>query len=145
GDNRFVVLEESYGAGIPVTGPGKTWVSEAKRLKDKWGVSLFSCDHRPDAIRDFSTNGIPATTAFKDIYLGIRRVVEALHPYDGRPGMRILDQAQHTIAELRSYQWETTKDGGSFLEVPAEGQSDHAADALRYAVAELRPYVESKG
>lgn len=145
GDNRFVVLEESYAAGRQILGHGTTWLSEAKRLKDKYGVSLFACDPaRPDAIQDFSTNAIPAVGAFNDVFLGIRRVVEALHPVDGHAGLRICDQAQHLIAELRSYQWETTKDGGSFLESPAEGQSDHAADALRYAITELRPYASQK-
>lgn len=151
GDNRFMVLEESYAAGRQILGHGTTWVSEAHRLRDKWGVSLFACDPaRPDAIQDFSSNGLPAVGAFNDVYLGIRRVVEALHVVEqgngaGKPGLRILDQAQHLIAELRSYQWESTKDGGGFLESPAEGQSDHAADALRYAVAELRPYANKQG
>ncbi len=142
GDNRFVVLEESYAAGRQILGHGTTWLSEAKRLKEKYAVSLFVCDPaRPDAVRDFASNGIPAVGAFNDVYLGIRRVAEALHPVDGRPGMRVLDGCTHLIAELRSYQWKTTRDGGSFLEVPADNQSDHAADALRYVVVELRPYA----
>src|SRR5262249_14500147 len=128
---------------------GTTWLSEAKRLRDKWGVTLFVCDPaRPDAIHDLATNSIPTIAAYNDVYLGIRRVAEAIHPALGLPGMRILDQCKHLVSEMRSYQWKQNRnlanpDMATFAEVPADNQADHACDALRYATVELRPYVTS--
>ena len=147
--HKFVVLEESYASGRPITGHGTTWVSEAARLREKWGVSLFACDPaRPDAITDMAGQGIPTVNAFNDVYLGIRRVAEALHPVTvgtingheaKEPGMYILDQCRNGVRELRNYQWAATKDQSGFMEKPADDQSDHFCDALRYAIAELRP------
>lgn len=142
GDTRMVVLEESYAAGRSILGTGTTWLSEAKRLRAKWGVSLFVCDPaRPDAITDLQTNGIPATGAYNDVYLGIRRVAEGLHVVNGVPGLRVMDTCTNGRGELRSYQWKSTRDQSGFLEVPADGQADHFCDALRYGVVELRPFA----
>lgn len=143
GDVGAVVLEESYAPMRPILGNGvTTWLSEARRLKDKWGASLFVCDPaNPGAINDFSVNGIPTIAAFNDIHLGIRRVAEFLHPVNGVPGLLIIDQCQHGISEARSYQWKSNKDQTGFAETPADGQADHFLDALRYALTELRPYA----
>lgn len=140
-EDEMVVLDESYMANRPILGGGVTWLSEAKRLQHKWGISQFSCDPaRPDAIHDLTVNGIYCTGARNDIYLGVRRVAEALH--DGKT--KILSSCTNLIRELRNYQWAQTKDGASFQETPADGQSDHAADALRYGVVELKPYAYAK-
>lgn len=141
---RFVVLEESYATNRPVTGHAQTtWLSEARRLQQRWGVSLFLCDSaQPGSTNDLSSNGIPAVGAWKDVYLGIRRVAEALHPVDGKPGMVILDRCPNLARELRAYAWKSSKDQSGFGEAPAENQSDHAIDALRYAMVELRPYAK---
>jgi hypothetical protein len=117
-------------------------LSEAKRLRNKWGVSLFVCDPaRPDAIHDLQTNGIPAAGAYNDVYLGIRRVAEGFHVVDGKPSLRVMDTCIQGRGELRSYQWKSARDQSSFLEVPADGQADHFCDALRYGVVELRPFA----
>ncbi len=147
-DNAFVILEESYAPSRPVSGSAQTtWVSEARRLQQRWGVSLFACDpSRPDAINDMCVNSLPAAGANNDIHLGVRRVAEALHvdPVSKRPGMHILSRCKDVVREIRNYQWKSTKDQNGFAEVPAEGQSDHGLDGLRYAMAELRPYAEPK-
>jgi len=147
-DNAHVILEESYAPSRPVSGSASvTWVSESKRLMQRWGVSVFSCDpSRPDAINDMLVNSIPAVGANNDIHLGIRRVAEALHvdPVSKRPGMHILSNCQNVIREMRDYQWKATKDQGGFAEVPADGQSDHGLDGLRYAMIEHRPYASPK-
>lgn len=139
--SQLVVLEESYAAMRPIVGPGdRTWLAEARRLREKWNVSLFACDPaRPDAINDFANNGLPAVAAFNDIYLGIRRVSEAIHT-----GMLVLDTCSNLIGEMRSYQWQPNRDQTGFGEVPASGQADHACDALRYATVEHRPYAIQK-
>lgn len=138
-DERLVVLDESYAANRPVLGNAQTtWLSECVRLRDKWGVSVFACDPaQPSAIHDLNVNGIYCTGARNDNYLGIRRVAESLH--GGRS--KVFATCGNLIRELRNYQWAATKDGAGFQEVPAKNQSDHAADAFRYAVTELRPYA----
>lgn len=146
GDTRMVVLEESYGAQRPINGEEgmTTWVSEGKRLMKKWGVQLFTCDTEdPAAIRDLATAGLPVSGAWKNVYHGIRRVSEGLHVVNGRPGLRIMESCVNLIREKRNYQWKALRDQSGFMEEPADGQSDHALDAERYAVVELRPFVAS--
>lgn len=147
-DSAHVVLEESYAPSRPVTGSAATtWVSEAKRLMTRWGVSMFSCDpSRPDAINDMLVNSIPAVGANNDIHLGIRRVAESLHvdPLTKRPGMFILSDCKNVVREMRDYQWKATKDQSGFAETPADGQSDHGLDGMRYAMIEHRPYASPK-
>lgn len=146
-EESFVVLEESYAANRPILGHGTTWLSECIRLQSKWGVSVFACDPaRPDAIHDLTANGIHCSGARNDIYLGVRRMSEAMHAEPGqRPKMRVLNTCANLIRELRNYQWAQTKDGASFQETPADGQSDHACDAARYGFVELKPYAYANG
>lgn len=147
GDGRFIVLEESYASGRPVTGSAQTtWLSECRRLQQRWGVSIFLCDAAAAGdISDLAVNGTPAVGAWKDVHLGIRRVAEALHVTDGRPGLVILDRCTNLVRELGGYVWKSTKDQTGFAEVPADDQSDHAIDALRYGLVELRPYATQQG
>jgi hypothetical protein len=144
GNGKYVVLEESYASGRPVTGhAAHTWLSECRRLMQRWGVSLFTCDYADaGAIADLAVNGIPTVNAWKDVYLGIRRVAEGLHQHEGQAGLVIFDRCPNLVRELRSYAWKSSKDQSGFAEVPADNQSDHAIDALRYAMVELRPYAE---
>lgn len=144
-DTQMVVLEESYEPNQRITGDGTTWVSEAMRLKRKWGISLFTCDsENPHAVNDFNINGLSAMNAWKDVYLGIRRVAEGLHVVGKKPGLRILDTCVNVRREIRSYQWRSNRDQSNFMDEPAGNQSDHSLDALRYAVVELRPYVANQ-
>lgn len=142
GDQRMVVLEESYAAQRPINGDGKTWVSEGNRLRDKWGVQLFTCDTEdPSRMRDLAIAGLPVAGAWKSVYLGIRRVSEGLHVVNGRPGLRIMESCVNLIREKRNYQWKALRDQSGFMEEPADNQSDHGLDAERYAVVELRPFA----
>lgn len=131
GGGRYVVLEESYASNRPIVGHAQTtWLSEARRLQQRWGVSLFTCDSASSgSISDLQTNGVPVIGAWKDVYLGIRRIAEALHSDGGHPGMVILDRCQNTARELKAYAWKSTKDQSGFGEAPAENQSDHACFA----------------
>lgn len=144
GDARMVVLDESYAAQRPINGEPDmvTWVSEGKRLQQRWGVEAFYCDTEdPAAIRDLSTAGLPATGAWKNVYLGIRRVSEGLHVVNGKPGLRVMESCVNMIREKRNYQWKALRDQSGFTEEPADNQDDHALDAERYAVVALRPFA----
>jgi hypothetical protein len=146
---RWLVLEESYAPARimfdPRLGAG-TWVAEAMRLREKWGISGFWVDpSRPDARNDFLRSGLPTFLADNEIAFGIRKVAEALHPCDhlgGLPRLQVMADCENLRREIRNYQWGLTKTGETFTDVPADGQSDHAIDALRYAMAELMRFEE---
>lgn len=140
---ELIALEESYADHRSVFDPrmeDKTWIGEAKRLRDKWGVIRFFCDHDPGNIHDFTRTGIPTAHAFKEVTYGIRRVSEQLHPVDGKPKMRIMNTCTNLIREKRAYVWDGVRGSESYAEMPAPNQSDHALDAERYAVLELVKY-----
>lgn len=143
GDDDFVVLEESYAAGrsrLRTGDGGTTWLTEARRLKEKWRPSRFACDPEdPDAINMLSDNGIPAVPANNRRGHGIRRVAEAMHIVRGKPGLRVFSQCANLIREIKNYLWQPNKAQTGFIEEPAKDASDHAVDPLRYAVLELNP------
>jgi hypothetical protein len=143
GDSRMVFLDESYAPGRHITHGAVSWVSEAKRLRDLWGVERFYCDPAdPSKIMDLRVAGLPVQGASNNVHKGIRRVAESLHVVDNKPQSFVLSGCKNLIRELRNYQWRPTKDQSGFYEDPADGQSDHACDAARYAVVGLRPFVE---
>jgi hypothetical protein len=144
-DSRVVFLEESYAPGRHITHGSVSWVSEAKRLREKWGIEMFYCDPAdPSKIMDLRIAGLPVQGASNNVHKGIRRVAESLHVVDGKPQSFMLSDCKHLIRELRNYQWRPTKDQSGFYEEPADGQSDHACDAARYGVVGLRPFVEAE-
>jgi len=151
--SQLVVVEEIKEPHLQVIAqnPGeRCWVSEAVRLHTKWRVDKFVCDHRPDYVHAFLRAGLPAMNAHKDITAGIRRVSETMlcNAAEGMPGsvnyvpsvpgLVIAKQCKELIHEMRNLAWAVDKHG-AMLEEPAPG-NDHAADALRYAVMELRRY-----
>jgi phage terminase large subunit len=68
-----------------------------------------------------------------DVWDGIQHVKEFLSKgKDGRPSLYIHPRCTHTIQELESYQWDSTKDGAN-REEPLK-EHDHCMDALRYLI-----------
>lgn len=141
GDGNWIVLDESYGPGRrPIAGSSVTWLGECQRFAQLYGVRDFVGDPEDaGAMFDLRNNGVRIRSANKQVYTGIRRVASALHPRpNGKPGLRFFDRCKNAIREIRNYQWKEAKGGGSFLEEPADGQEDHAMDALRYSAMELK-------
>jgi hypothetical protein len=144
--SEFVALDESYASHrriySPNQGADETWVGEARRLKDLWGIQQFFCDPaRPDAIFDFTSAGLHATGAQNDILYGVRKMQEVMHPVNGKPKLTILSHCKELIREVKTYEWAAAKSEGDFSEMPAGGQSDHAIDASRYGIVELTRYA----
>lgn len=144
-DDELIVLDESYAAGRRRLGmDGVTWLSEAHRLKQKWGIDVFTCDPEdPETISAFADNGINAYGASNGVLHGIRRVAEAMHPVTSggmtRPGLRILSTCTNLIREIRNYMWKPNKDQTGFIDEPDDKSGEHALDPMRYAVLELNP------
>lgn len=146
GDVAWVVLDEFYSVGIrPLVGSTRTWFGECQRVMRDYGVKEFVGDYGGGGdghMQDLRNNGIPVRNAHKTVQAGISRVAGALHvnPITKRPRLRILNTARNLIRELRVYQWKQAPNGTDFLDEPAPGQDDHAADSLRYAAMALRTY-----
>lgn len=148
GHGLFVVLDESYASNRLVFDSRDiegTWAGEAWRLKRKWGIETFFADPaRPDAIYDFTRAGLSCLPANNEIRFGVRKVAEVLHPQPSKvahlppqPRLVVLDTCKNLIHEAPNYVWAQTRDKSGFTELPAEGQSDHALDAVRYPIVEL--------
>lgn len=153
--SQLVVVDVVKESHLQVIGPDaseKSWVSEAVRLQKRWGIGSFLCDHEPGFVHAFQRAGLNARNAYKDIAHGIRRVSETLMVRPGvgtpgsvnyvppAPGLVIHRDCKSLIEELRNLAWDVDKHGNT-LEEPAPG-NDHASDALRYAVMELRRYSD---
>ncbi len=144
GNGDCIVLEESYATKryvIDSHNSNATWVSEAQRLKAKWDIKMFYCDpSRRDSIDSFQDRRLPVLQAYNEVSYGIRRCAELMHPENGRSRLRVLSTCQNLIREIRDYQWAPNRRGDHFADLPAPGQSDHAVDALRYAIVEVARY-----
>ena len=140
-----IAVEESYASHRLMSDPrldSGTWVHEAMRLRDKWGITRFFADPaRPEYVHEMVRAGVPCTPADNDVMSGIQRLAGALHIESGKPRMRILSTLPNLLRELPAYAWAEarikTLDGSGFKEAPADGQSDHAVDASRYVHNEL--------
>jgi phage terminase large subunit len=136
---ELIVLEEHGESHLQLIAPAgeRSWLSEAKRLTDKWGIEMFVCDpSRPENIVSFSLAGFYAIGANNNLLGGIRRVDEMLSS-----GCLTLHRScTGLIKEMRNWAWDTSKDGHT-KEKPVAG-GDHRIDALRYGVMELRKYPD---
>src|SRR5262249_49800875 len=134
----------SYGPGRrPLeSDPQKSLAHECRRLQAKWGITEFVADPAdPGANFDLQRSGINVRGASNNVAHGIRKMSEVLHVLDGQPRFVVFDTCKNFIREAKAWQWGTTRDGGEFTEEPAANQSDHALDAARYAIMELRRYA----
>ncbi len=143
-NNRYVVLDESYSPNrrlVDPRGVDGTWIGEARRLRDQWDIQMFYCDPSLRYNRDeFQNYNLPVMSADNDISYGIRKCAEALHLENGHPRLRVLSHCTNLIREIREYQWAQNKRLDSYVDVPAQNQSDHAIDAMRYAIVEAARY-----
>ena len=144
GGGRCVVLDESYGTHKMVVNlhSPDSWVSEARRLRDKWGISQFYCDPaRPEFISAFSIAGLPVSGAINDVQYGIRKVLECMHVNNGTSNLMIFADCRNLLREIPMYVWDEIRGSENFKETVAKNQSDHAIDALRYALVPLTHYT----
>jgi PBSX family phage terminase large subunit len=127
-DGRLHIFREWYRRNQlqdAVVAANKTWYDEIKPgsvVVDASAAGLIA------SLRDA---GIPATPHKGRVLDGIGRVQNMLAVQaDGRPRLTIDPSCVQTIAEFESYVWKEGKDD-------PEKQSDHAMDALRYAIDEV--------
>ncbi len=93
------------------------------------------CEHEPAHIQQFRKAGWPAVKAEKSLDGGIDHVRERLTTdSEGRPGLLVADRCSDLIQEFLSYKEE---------HVGKAAATDHALDALRYALFTHTPVQES--
>lgn len=118
---EYVLIEEVTKKHLLVEG----WISEAKRLQEKYGKMPFYADSaRPDNINAFLQNDIMTYKAKKDINQGIEDVARRLKRnllYFYRPGLKDF------LKEVYQYVW----DERTGLPVKT---NDDVMDMVRYAV-----------
>lgn len=131
--DQFVVLDLYYESQQPVEhlidpSDGSGWMLR----EEKPAGELYS-DHEPEHIQKFRTAGYEAYAATKDLDEGIDEVRSVLDTdVDGRPGLLVLEDCTELIKEFQSYKED---------DVGTSRATDHALDALRYAIMGDR-YVE---
>jgi phage terminase large subunit len=125
-DDRRQVIHEQYASGRSLS-----WcVATARAIKATYGVAMFWVD--PSAaglLMELRNNGCPAQSADNDVLRGIQSVATHVHATT----LTVHASCANLIRELLSYRWKEHRQHGT-MEEPADNQSDHAADALRYAV-----------
>lgn len=143
---QLAVVDEVYATEKIFYEPREddSWCKLAEERSKRFNIDHIRCDSaEPDKISDLKRSGVTARIAKKDVLWGIRKVSEALNVVRGVPGLVVLDSCTNLIREIEAYAREPERGAiDSFNDDPASGQSDHALDALRYAVVELNRNVD---
>jgi len=109
-------------------------VAVATELQEEWGIESFYCDpSEPANIEEMRAAGLHALAADNAVTEGIQKVKARLvDAGDGRPRLTVAPGCVNTVAEFESYCWKESRTG-EYKDEP-EKTSDHAMDALRYAM-----------
>lgn len=116
-DGRYVVVDEYY--------ESESHVDDAIEWLQGRPKGRVYCEHEPSDIDRFRDAGWTAKKAEKSIDAGISEVRDWFESKEGKPGLLVSSQCSNTIQELLSYQES---------EVGKSAATDHACDALRYAI-----------
>ncbi len=138
------VTDEVYEARLPITNESKTdksptWVSMVKPIYDARRVKRAYVDVSDGnkGMLAYNKAGISSVVVSKgSIIEGIRVVQRFLGSHEGEAHLFIDRACENLIREIRAYVFEVTS-GGIILERPDKKCSDHALDALRYALISL--------
>lgn len=132
-DGIYDVINEEYASGRPLTG----WIESFRSLREQHRIRTYYADpSSPMLIQSARQAGLVCVAADNDVWDGIQRVQALLH--QGR--LRVHTRCKNLLREMEGYHWAKDPRGGALREEPAPNQSDHACDALRYAlVEETRP------
>lgn len=138
---RIVVLHEEYHREVLVDSTG--WHAIARKLRDRFGpLEKFVADPSGkgeiESLR-LALGGNPVVeNALNDVADGIRRVSIKLLSRSAPGGQReppnliVADSCVNLIREFEAYTWREVRKVAT--EQPDQNCSDHALDALRYAV-----------
>ena len=106
----------------------------AKKIKSegiKPFVEIYADSSEPKSIAELKQYGIkvfPVTKGQDSIRFGVDILLQ--EPF------YVTKESTNLISELRRYMWDKVKGTNSFYNKPANGQMDHAIDAMRYVAME---------
>jgi hypothetical protein len=132
-DNKWYIVEESFGEQINVVSMNATvdsWVKRARFLQAKWEVAMFFCDNAsPQNIALFRGARLKADGAMKAVKEGIQVVCDYLkiNEDDLSTRLQISKKCRETLGEITYYHWREGKE-------EPEKVNDHTMDALRYLI-----------
>lgn len=128
-NGTIYIVEELYESKLPLD----QLTARLKKLKEKWGVEVFYCDHsRPEIKDQLKRYGLPVTNKKVSlIETGISMVDQRI-----RSGfLKVYMTCRNLIDEAARYQ--RKKQGeGEYSEKPVD-KNNHLLDALRYLVTGL--------
>lgn len=135
GTGRIVVLHEEYHRDLLVNDTG--WHAIARKIRERFGpLERFVADpSEPGNITSLrlALDARPVVeNAQNSVADGIARVSVKLLARSGQPDLIVSDTCVNLIREFESYTWRDVR--GDAVEEPDPKCSDHALDALRYAV-----------
>lgn len=117
--DRWTVAEEFYERRC-ITGQHSSALED---MMDRWGTGVAYCDpSEPANIDEFRRDGLNAKPAENDVTPGIQKVSAQ------RDNLQVATNCQNVVNEFGQYQYKDDE-----KDVP-EKVSDHAMDALRYAL-----------
>jgi phage terminase large subunit len=133
-DGRLYIFREHYKAGMTVNEHAGV-IKQFERERDKsWTVA----DHDAEDRATLHQHGIFTRAANKDVAAGINAVKSLLAVQsDGKPRLMIHASCRNLIGEFLDYTWEPPRENRNAKEVPIKDR-DHALDALRYMVMQLK-------
>lgn len=123
--NQYVVVDEYYRSGKQIEDVVDPDNPESGWVHGHPGGTIYA-EHEPAHIDKFRAAGWTATKAEKSLDEGIPHVRGKLETdEEGRPGLIVCDNCTETIKEFQSYKED---------HVGKSQATDHALDALRYAI-----------
>jgi len=140
--DEILAVEEHTEAGLQSWADDereRSWASVILGLKNRWQASTVIVDSEfPEMISQLLRRGLNATGAQKgpgSVRAGLLQVRSWLHPHEGQPRLRVLENCKQLVADIEAASWIYDKRNGWFVDGELnESIPSHCADAMRYAL-----------
>ena len=128
-DGRMHVLEEFYHSQMLEADV----ISAAQDIASRFKVETFVLDPSAAKLKAaMHASNLDVSSADNSVFPGIQKVQQRLaRTGDGKPRLTVDPKCENTIREFESYEW---LGGSSGYKDAPKKETDHAMDALRYAV-----------
>ena len=128
-DGRMHILEEFYQSQMLEADV----ISAAQDIASRFKVEAFVLDPSAAKLKAaMHASNLDVSSADNSVFPGIQKVQQRLaRAGDGKPRLTVDPKCENTIREFESYEW---LGGSSGYKDAPKKETDHAMDALRYAV-----------
>lgn len=132
-DGRLYVYREYYKARERTL----VHAENIKNLSGNERIYRTCADHDASERAELEEQGLSTVAAKKDIVSGVQELKKRLVPgSNGKPSIFFFSTLKNTLGEIYEYIWDDSA-SKAMKEVPLK-KNDHAMDALRYMVMELK-------